>query len=130
MTQSDGRRFAGAGLLFVGRLFLFLSFFFSATWQWLGVPTTTTPLRLVFFALLGLVLGFLGYRLGSGTWAGAWQLPLQAAAMAGLLFLLLLGARELDGRHPPLPPAWLLGLAALAPLSWWILAPSRRRRKS
>lgn len=130
MTQSDGSRFAGVALLFIGRLLLLFSLFFLATEAWLGLPTTTTPLRLAVFALLGLALGLLGYRISSGIWARAWQLPLQAAALAGLFFLALLAAKEIKSPRPPLPPAWIMAVAALAPLSWWLAAPSRRRRKT
>jgi len=107
---------------------LALSLSIMGTLQWAGLPRTTTQLRSLLFALVGLILGLWGYRLASGTWVGSLQVPHRATAMAGLLFLgYFVRATIVNAPRPQSPPAWILSIAVLALLSWCFAA---RRRDS
>src|ERR1700680_430002 len=129
--RDDQERLAGVLFIFIGRLLLIFSLFFLGTSRWLGFPNTTTPLRLVMFGVVGLILGTAGYRLASGTWVGSFQVLHESAAIAGLVFLVVFLRKQLNANRPPSPPSWVVGIAALAPISWWLVArrPRRRRRK-
>jgi hypothetical protein len=129
--QSDQKRFAGVGLLFVGSAMLTLSLFFMATLQSAGVPRTTTELRALLFGLLGLTFALAGYRVASGTWAGSLQVPHRAAALAGVLFLGYFVKLSFHiAAASQLPSAWLFSLAVLAIISWLFAACRRRAVKN
>jgi hypothetical protein len=124
--QTDAKRVAGSGLLLLGSTIMALALCITGSLQWIGLPRTTTLERTLVFALIGLILGLVGYRLASGTWVGSLQVPHRATALAGLLFLgYAAKAMLLNVPRPQSPPLWMLTTAVLALLSCCFTA--RRR---
>ena len=124
--QTDARRIAGFGLLLLGSTILTLALCITGSLRWVGLPRTTTLERTLVFALIGLILGLVGYRLASGTWVGSLQVPHRSTALAGLLFLgYAAKAMLLNAPRPHSPPLWMLTTAVLALLSWCFTASRR-----
>ncbi len=127
MKRSDEKRVAIFIIVVLGQMGLMCSMLFLGTLHWFGAPATAIPLRLLIFGMLAFLLAMSGHRLASGTWKSWPQVLHQCAAIAGLLFLAFCLRRELHVNRPPLPPAWVMIVAALAPVSWWLLARNTRR---
>jgi hypothetical protein len=127
LQGQDPNRIVGVGFIFRGTALLVFSLVFLGTFSWLGLPRTTTPLRMVVFGIVGLILGLTGYRLASGSLSGGFQTVHRSAALAGVLFLGVFLRNQLNVRRPP-PPVWMLGIAALTPISWWLVAHGRQPR--
>jgi hypothetical protein len=109
----------------IGRIGLVSFLVFLGTSHWFGLPSATL-LQLIIFGVIGLALALAGYRMTSGGLAGFSRVLHQSAAIAGLLFLAACLRRELNVNRPPLPPGWVVIVAALAPVSW-LLASSAQR---
>jgi hypothetical protein len=128
MKRADEKRFARVLVFAIGRVGLVFFLVFLGTSHWFGLPSTTL-LQLIIFGVVGLVLALAGYRMTSGGLAGFSSVLHQSAAIAGLLFLAICLRRELNVNRPPLPPGWVMVVAALAPVSWPLAASARRHSR-
>jgi hypothetical protein len=127
MKRADEKRIAILIIILIGRTGLICSMLFLATLYWLGLPATATPIRLFSFGIAGLVLALTGDRLASGTWKGCAKVLQHSAAIAGVLFLSIWLRTQFYVNRPPTPPVWVIGISALAPISWWLWAPRKQR---
>jgi hypothetical protein len=127
MKRSEQKQFARLLVFMIGRLGLVFSLVFLCTSHWFGLPSTTTPVRLGLFGVVGLVLALAGYRMTSGTLSGFHKVLHESAGIAALLFLAVCLRRELSANRPSMPPGWVIVVAALVPVSWWLVASNTRR---
>jgi hypothetical protein len=128
-AQSDAQRFTGAALLLLGTSGMAGGLAFLAIRFGWGHPLLERPLIGV---LLSCLLGLVGYRVASGHWTGSSQMPHQALALGGFLFLVALLAVRLEQHSIP-ATVRLTSLAASSVAligSWYWRAHRRRRRRA
>jgi hypothetical protein len=124
LSEKDKRLFAAAIIVIPGRIFFILGIAMSAVYVWLGIPGTSSPLRLTVGTTVGAVLILTGYRLASGNWKGSLQPLVYSYGAAGFLFLVYLLKLNLLAAHRTFPPVWLF-LLMEAPLLWLLLTKRR-----
>jgi len=128
-TPSDARRFAGAALMLAGDVGLYTGLLYLGLSAATGARGLPSAHRLMIAAAVGYILKVIGYRVGSGQWAGVSQEPQHDAALAGVLFLAAVAGSRLGSRHPIVLTGRvaLVSACAVALIASWYWRARHRR---